>query len=525
MARGMSSRLAALLICTLMPFAAGALDWESLVMPGPVVSGHADIEKECRKCHVPFARDEQRGLCLDCHEKVAADIAGKKGFHFRSEPARIGECRNCHTEHEGRGADIVRLTPQTFNHALTDYPLEGAHKSASCNDCHKPKEKHRDAPSACIGCHAEQDVHKKALGENCVSCHNVVAWKEVKFDHAKATDQRYPLAGAHDRVECGLCHAGQRYEDTPTACVACHRINDTHQGQRGTACENCHRTSAWKEQSFDHAKKTGFALTEGHGGLACQSCHAGNDFRKTAGKACVDCHRSDDTHHGRNGPECKTCHTTRAWDETKFDHAKETKFPLLGAHAETACVACHKGVAKNEKLDTACVACHRGDDVHAESLGTSCGDCHGVKSWQTDVRFDHDLSSFPLVGLHATTSCESCHVDKKFDGTPSKCVDCHRPDDVHKGNLGDKCADCHTPNDWRIWTFDHNTQTNFRIDGAHSELRCVSCHVRPPGNGLSMARDCGSCHRRDDRHNGQFGLDCARCHNTRSFSGARRGGQ
>jgi hypothetical protein len=185
-------------------------------------------------------------------------------------------------------------------------------------------------------------------------------------------------------------------------------------------------------------------------------------------------------------------------------------------------VACHKGAAKTEKLESTCVACHRGNDPHKESLGTDCGACHGQKTWQDDLRFDHDLTDFPLSGLHATTSCESCHVDKKFAGTKSACIDCHRPDDVHKGNLGADCADCHTPNDWRIWTFDHNSQTDFRIDGAHADLRCAACHVRPPGEGRAMSRDCGSCHRRDDKHSGQFGTDCARCHNTRTFSGARR---
>ena len=525
MAHGGKSRLVTLIffiICVLTPLPASAIDWESLVTPGSVISGHADIESQCRKCHVAFARDDQRKLCIDCHEKVAADVDKKMGFHWRSEQARTGQCRNCHTDHEGRSADIVRLTPQTFNHALTDFALEGAHKKVSCADCHEPKAKHRDAPSACIGCHAEQDVHKKTLGEDCATCHNVVSWKETRFDHAKASDPGYPLTGAHKKVECGLCHAGQRYKDTPTTCVACHRIDDVHQGQRGTDCESCHTTVAWKERTFDHLKKTGFALTAGHGGLACVACHAGNDFKKSKGKACVDCHRSDDTHQGRNGVECKTCHTTKAWDEVKFDHAKETKFALNGAHADLGCVACHKGVAKEEKLDRTCVACHRGNDPHKESLGTDCGACHGEKSWQTDVRFDHDLTGFPLAGLHATTSCESCHVDKKFEGTKSACVDCHRQDDAHKGKLGGKCADCHTPNDWRIWTFDHNTQTDFLLNGAHSGLQCIACHVRPPGEGRAMARDCGSCHRRDDIHSGQFGTDCARCHNTRTFSGARR---
>ncbi len=514
--------LVAVLAGGLLPMSASAIDWESLVMPGPVISGHADTEKECRKCHVPFARDDQRKLCLDCHDKVAADINGKTGFHWHSEPARTGQCRSCHTEHEGRDADVVRLTPQTFNHLRTDFPLEGAHKKVACADCHEPKVKHRDTLSTCIGCHKDDDVHKEALGEDCATCHKVESWTETQFDHAKETDPSYPLTGAHEKAECGLCHAGQRYKDTPRNCVACHRIDDTHQGQRGTACQDCHNTGAWKEQTFDHFRKTGFALTAGHGKLNCVACHAGNDFKKTAGKTCMDCHRSDDTHHGRNGPECKTCHTTKAWDEVRFEHARETRFALNGAHADLGCVACHKGAAKTAKLEMTCVSCHRLNDPHGETLGTDCGTCHGEKSWTTDVRFDHDLTGFPLAGLHATTSCESCHVDKKFKDTKSACIDCHRPDDVHQGNLGKKCDDCHTPNDWRIWTFDHNAQTDFRIDGAHTDLQCVACHTRPPGAGRAMARDCGSCHRRDDIHSGQFGANCARCHTTRTFSGARR---
>jgi hypothetical protein len=516
--------LAAVWICAgMMPLTAIAIDWEHLVMPGPVISGHADTEKQCKKCHAPFAGDQQRRLCLDCHIKIAGDIGTKTGFHGRSEPARVGQCRNCHTDHEGRGADIVRLTPQTFNHALTDFALEGAHKGLACAGCHEPKAKHRDAPATCFGCHAEDDFHKKALGQYCETCHGVAAWKDTKFDHD--LDTRYPLKGAHVKVDCALCHAGQRYQETPTTCVACHRINDVHQGQRGTDCERCHDTVAWKEQAFDHLKETGFALTAGHSGLACQACHAGNDFKKTAGKECVACHGSDDTHQGRNGPQCQDCHTTMAWNEVKFDHARQTKFALDGAHADLTCVACHKGEARTEKLDTSCVSCHRSNDPHRESLGTDCGACHGEKSWAADIRFDHDLTRFPLVGLHATTSCQSCHADKRFKDTPAACIDCHRANDVHKRALGEKCETCHTPNDWRIWTFDHNTQTDFRIEGAHVGLQCAACHFRPMREGSKLPDQCIDCHRGDDVHNGQFGSDCARCHDSRSFARARRRSQ
>lgn len=501
---------------------AGAIDWESLVMPGPVVAGHAKLEGQCRKCHAPFARDDQRQLCLDCHKETATDIARKQGYHGRFAPAATGQCRNCHTDHEGRAADIVRLTPQTFNHSLTDFALEGGHANVACGDCHEPGKKHREAPGTCAGCHAADDVHREALGDDCATCHTAERWTTTRFDHAKATDQRYPLTGAHAKVDCGLCHGGQRYENTPTDCAACHRIDDAHQGARGLDCAGCHSTTAWKEPTFDHRKRTGFALTAGHAGIACQGCHAGGDFSKADGKTCVDCHRSDDAHKGRNGVECQDCHTTTSWGSTRFDHAKQTEFALKGAHAELACVACHKGEASKVKLQTGCVACHKGNDVHQEALGTDCAACHGETAWRTDVRFDHDLAKFPLVGLHATAACTACHQDRKFRGTPAACIDCHRADDVHKGNLGDACQDCHTPNDWRIWTFDHATATDFPLTGAHATLECASCHARPPGEGRAMSSDCGGCHRRDDVHNGQFGSDCARCHSTRTFSGARR---
>lgn len=506
----------------LAPAPAAAIDWERLVTPGPLIAGHEETEKDCKACHAPFARDEQRKLCMDCHDDVAADIAGKRGFHGRAGPARTAQCRSCHTDHEGRGADITRLDPQTFDHALTDFALAGGHQGLACSNCHEVRDKHRDAPSDCSGCHADDDVHRKALGSDCAGCHAVTSWKVARFDHAGATANRYPLTGAHARADCALCHAGQRYKDTPSDCASCHRIDDVHGGQRGTDCQGCHGTDDWKETRFDHLRQAGFALTAGHAGVPCQACHQGNDFRKTAGKACVDCHRSDDTHQGRNGPDCKACHSTATWTSATFDHGRDTRFTLRGAHERLGCVACHKGDARAEKLQADCVACHRGDDPHRGQLGTDCAGCHGQESWRDAIRFDHDLTKFPLAGLHATTACESCHVDRAFRGTASGCIDCHRDDDAHGGKLGERCADCHTPNDWRIWTFDHGIQARFPLDGAHAALECIACHRHPPGEGRGPGRDCGSCHRGDDVHGGQFGADCGRCHDTRSFSGARR---
>ena len=47
--------------------------FEQLVTPGPLVSGHAKLEKDCSNCHEPFSRRSQTRLCLACHKDIAAD--------------------------------------------------------------------------------------------------------------------------------------------------------------------------------------------------------------------------------------------------------------------------------------------------------------------------------------------------------------------------------------------------------------------------------------------------------------------
>ena len=83
-------------------------------MPGDVIKGHAKLESECSNCHVLMNKSGQDRLCLDCHKDVAADVAGKRGYHGRIE---LGACRSCHTDHKGRDARIVKLDERTFDHA------------------------------------------------------------------------------------------------------------------------------------------------------------------------------------------------------------------------------------------------------------------------------------------------------------------------------------------------------------------------------------------------------------------------
>jgi len=494
---------------------AAAQSIERLIMPGPVISGHADIENVCKNCHKPFEQTRQRTLCLDCHKDVAADVRAGRGFHGRIRDIRTVECKSCHTEHKGREADIVLLDEDTFDHRMTDFVLRGAHTTVPCASCHKPKQKRRKAPSRCVDCHRGDSPHKGRLGDACTGCHNARAWSEVRFDHTARTP--FALTGAHRAVACRACHVNEQYKTTPARCGDCHRANDVHQGRFGAECQSCHSSVAWKTARFDHDRRTRFALTGRHRAVKCETCHTDTLARQKNRTNCVACHRNDDVHRGRNGSDCASCHGTEGWKRTRFAHDRDTRFPLRGRHARLTCESCHKGNVHKQKLQTACIACHKTDDVHKGAQGTQCQRCHNEQGWAQRIRFDHDLTRFPLIGQHAVVPCEECHASQSFKGTASDCLACHRKDDAHKGRLGSACAACHNPNGWALWRFDHDRRTSFALDGKHQGLKCEACHTTPAAKTLRLSRVCGDCHRRDDPHRGAFGRACGTCHTTRSF--------
>jgi hypothetical protein len=158
--------------------------------------------------------------------------------------------------------------------------------------------------------------------------------------------------------------------------------------------------------------------------------------------------------------------------------------------------------------------------VHGGTLGRACEQCHTPSKWNADIRFDHDVTDFPLLGLHVVVTCAQCHPTQAFKSAPHDCHDCHGKSDVHKGSLGTDCAACHSPNGWNLWQFDHGARTHFSLTGAHARLACADCHKKP-ANEAKLPTECGSCHAADDVHAGQFGGRCDRCHTTITFHGGR----
>ena len=501
----------------LAPVPARAASIETLLMPGKVTQAHAKYESECSLCHDRANRERQAALCADCHKEVAADLAARTGFHGKMANAASSQCKSCHGDHQGRDADIVKLDKPGFDHRNTDFQLEGAHRGLACESCHATGKPFRKAPSGCADCHKDDDVHAGQMGAKCTTCHTTLTWTGGKYDHDKAA---FKLTGAHDKVECNACHLGGKYKGTPQRCAACHLPDDVHQGSRGDKCAECHTTETWKSAKFDHGKETGFALLGRHSGLDCGACHKQADFKDKLPRTCVGCHKADDAHALRFGEDCKTCHGNDAWKPGPYDHLAKHQFALEGAHADLDCHACHTADVKKQKLGKDCAACHRASDPHGGALGLACDSCHGVQKWKQDIRFDHDLTDWPLMGMHSIVSCGQCHASRAFKGAPKDCIDCHRQNDVHKGGLGKDCAACHTTNGWKSWDFDHARQTGFALSGAHAKAKCVDCHRQPAGL-VKLAGDCASCHRKDDIHLGQYGTQCQRCHTTLTFKGAR----
>jgi hypothetical protein len=421
---------------------AHAVTIETAVMPGPVIQGHAELEENCSNCHLRFDRAAQPRLCLDCHKAVRADVAAKTGYHGRIAEAER-ECRQCHTDHKGRQARIVILRERQFDHTQTDFLLTGKHKVKACASCHRPGVRHSQAPAECVGCHRQDDKHKGGLGTSCAACHDSDSWKQARFDHGKT---KFPLRRAHAdaRVQCESCHVAQRYKGTPQDCVACHREDDMkkgHKGNFGSRCEKCHEDSAWKTPTFRHDRDTAYPLVNRHRLVKCENCHR------------VACHRGDDVHKTTLGDRCDKCHSPRGWKGTSFDHAVDTRFPLIDRHKAAACDACHKDKAMREKLPLACASCHERDDRergHRGNLGEKCETCHDARAFKPAL-FEHGRNTtFTLVGKHAGIKCASCHRDALFrTKTRPACYDCHKDQDVHFATYGLECETCHMAQEWR----------------------------------------------------------------------------
>jgi hypothetical protein len=318
-------------------------------------------------------------------------------------------------------------------------------------------------------------------------------------------------------------------------------VTSPHGPKLKLACETCHTTADWKDvprYKFNH-DQVGFPLVGEHKFAECSSCHKSLVFNHV-GIACADCHT--DFHKGELGVQCETCHSSQNWENRQhvFDQHNQTNFPLIGVHANLDCESCHTNEQGRQfaNLSVECQSCHLVDYMatlspshHESGFNLDCQKCHlpNATVWERAI-FNHP-DTFPLKDGHFGLDCADCHSNG-VGGTNTDCYSCHRkdyekttePDHLTFGFPTD-CQQCHTGVSWERSSFDHFTESGFRIEGTHQSVLCIDCHENNQLSGIP--RDCVGCHREDfntvtdpNHVTNSFRLECESCHNQNRWTPA-----
>ena len=420
---------------------------------------HGGTQRPCEACHAvagwkqvtyvhqfPPSRlpgKHQTAPCLSCHPKFRFQPTSFEcaACHDKDRPhAPLGDCAKCHS--------ALTWDTRAFDHDQPDvgFALTGRHRQVDCKACHPDgANKFSAAKRTCDSCHA--NVHGTQFpGRLCADCHTTDAWRPSTIDAANHDAFGFPLRAAHARTACADCHRADVFAGTAKACATCH-TDVRHRGRLGVQCERCHDDATWSHvPSFDHAS-TGFRLERGHAKVACARCHGATGMSLVGNRAptaCLTCHANP---HGKQfGTTCTQCHDTGSWRQTPgFDH-DATAFPLELRHATLACAACHN--AQRPVVNPACRTCH--GDPHRGGNAFDCSDCHRADRWRI-IRFDHDLTAYPLTGRHRIASCGGCHTNPSWTGVRTDCVSCHALDRPRTQDhlTAIICDDCHTTTSWR----------------------------------------------------------------------------
>ena len=451
------------------------------------------LSESCTKCH-SYTGQIPDANCELCHVDIKEHRAKNVGYHGTFK----GDCRDCHREHPGSTNSIIPAFREKFTHDLTGFKLEGKHAKVECDECHQKK---------------------------------------------------HPPVVTDGPITSGIYYLGLKSD----RCTDCHR--DQHNGQFTASCGKCHTANGWigKELNFSHDKDSSFQLAGKHAAVECAKCHKPNPLGAALGTAtfkglahdCADCH--EDPHRKQFTAGCETCHTPTSWkkDALKFDHSKDSKYPLVAKHAEVACDKCHVPKSPTSPLASAqfhglkseCADCHK--DPHQSQFERNCTRCHPAPQGWTgkQLQFAHSKDSqFRLDGKHAAVECVKCHKPQpagaalssaKFKGLGTTCDACHNV--KHPEEYGPTCVSCHAIDHW-IKTkpgVDHILKHEIRgeqLIEKHLTAKCSACHnperLAVLGMTAKAQLDCTTCHTgKEDPHKGTLGADCTKCHRADAWKG------
>ncbi len=163
-------------------------------------------------------------------------------------------------------------------------------------------------------------------------------------------------------------------------------------------------------------------------------------------------------------------------------------------------------------------------------ISMPCQECHTYTAWKpirSNPEFNHDLTGYPLRGMHEKVACTRCHTSLVFNKVSTHCADCHA--DIHRRQFGANCESCHSVKGWQVATSqirDH--QNRFPLVGAHALLQCNDCHKNAAvGQFTGLSTACYTCHQKDyqtqvfNHVSAGFPTTCENCHTMDTWFNAK----
>ena len=246
--------LIALALVVLAFAAIRATTWQKQVSPGQLLAAHGSMAQNCAACHTPYEGAEN-SKCISCHANSQALLQRQPtAFH-----AKIGNCTQCHFEHQGVNARLVtmdhnRLAQIGFDLMAAAAPgseqeklrtqLKGwlkMHEGTLPTSSH-PRVTSLEATLDCAACHSTKDRHKGLFGQSCVSCHGTTQWTIAEFQHPSPRS-----------TDCAQCHQAppshymMHFEMVSKKVAAAGQGNACCEGVQVNQCYRCHQTTSWND--------------------------------------------------------------------------------------------------------------------------------------------------------------------------------------------------------------------------------------------------------------------------------------
>lgn len=394
---------------------------KQLITPGPMTSGHHQIELRCDVCHGEDEESIQKA-CVECHGeelKKADDSHPVVKFKDprnanRLEKIDATKCASCHREHQPDLTHTMGVSlPEDYcsfchQEIATERPSHAGLGFETCSTagCHNFHD-NSSLYESFLASHLEEPDHKP--GGNILKNMGFMETVESPSEALKNTDADIPqnLAVTRD-----LLNSWQASEHAASGinCSMCHEPEGKAKGSkpwRDTVspdqCGSCH---AFEHKSF-LAGKHGMRIAEGlspmtpsmarlpmqsnaaHLELNCTSCHGSHRFdtRMASVESCIQCHADDHSKAYLDSP-----HYTTWMNETRG---------ITEPGTGVSCATCHMPrVEINQFGETTIEVDHNQNNTlrpNEKLIRTVCLNCHGLQ-FSLDSLADQKLLKNNFIG-------------------------------------------------------------------------------------------------------------------------------